>query len=248
VIVAATAASALLLLVLRRFTVAATLVGVVALLIAPAAMSKTTWSFPVEGTFPAVGPSASAGHGGVGLNAAGVRWNRELLAWIGSHRPGSRWSVLTDASSVAAPMILLGSDAGALGGYSGTDPALDGRSLARLVAAGEARYMLMGGVYWDRGGNAATSAIVNVCLPIPPSRWHEGATRLTPAQILRLSRFVPSPSPVTFTLYDCRGLAPRLAAYPAAAGASRRSGPGGAARRGPRARAASPARRRRSAA
>ena len=39
------------------------------------------------------------------------------------------------ASDTAAPLILLGSDAGALGGYSGTDPALDGAGLARLVRA-----------------------------------------------------------------------------------------------------------------
>ena len=53
-------------------------------------------------------------------------------------------------------MILLGLDAGALGGYSGTDPALDGPGSRAWWRAGEARYVLLGGEYSLRGGNRAT--------------------------------------------------------------------------------------------
>ena len=79
--------------------------------------------------------------------------------------------VLSDASDTAAPLILLGYDAGALAGYSGTDPALDGPRLARLVARGEVRYVVLGGIFSTRGGNRATAAVARACKLVPPSLW-----------------------------------------------------------------------------
>ena len=74
-------------------------------------------------------------------------------------------------------MILLGLDAGALGGYSGTDPASTGRGLARLVQRGEARYVLLGGEYSTRGGNRATDAVLQRLPRAGPAEWHS-PTRL----------------------------------------------------------------------
>ena len=79
--------------------------------------------------------------------------------------------VLSDASNTAAPLILLGYDAGSLAGYSGTDPAVDGPGLARLVARGEARYVVLGGIFSTRGGNRATAAVVRASKVVPPPRW-----------------------------------------------------------------------------
>ncbi len=93
-------------------------------------------------------------------------------------------------------MILLGFPAAALAGYSGTDPALTGPSLARLIERGEARWVLLGGPYSQRGGNAATVAVLHVCRLLKPSQWH-------------------SPSSYTggVTLFDCAGDAARLRRY-----------------------------------
>src|SRR6202030_3874360 len=38
------------------------------LMVAPGAYAATTWLAPVEGTFPAAGPKAAAGAGGVGVS------------------------------------------------------------------------------------------------------------------------------------------------------------------------------------
>jgi len=62
--------------------------------------------------------------------------------------------------------------AGALGGYSGTDPAVDGPQLAHFVATGQARYVLLGGEYSLRGGNLATRAVLRACTELAPSVWH----------------------------------------------------------------------------
>jgi hypothetical protein len=165
------------------------------LLIAPCAFSSTTWEAPVDGTFPAAGPRQAAGVGKYGVTAASLRSTRLLMQYASTHRPGSRWALLTVASDTAAPMILMGLNAGALAGYSGTDPALSGPGLARLVARGEARYVVLGGAYASRGGNGATVAVQRSCEVIPPSRWHGHA----------FSRY-------SLVLFDCAGRASALAA------------------------------------
>ncbi len=138
----------------------------------PTGYAASTWLAPVEGTFPAAGPNQAAGSAnGYGVNERDLEVYRALAAYVSSHRPGSRWALLTVASDTAAPMILLGLHAGALGGYSGTDPALDGPGLARYVQRGEARWVLLGGEYSARGGNRATQAVLRACRQIAPAVW-----------------------------------------------------------------------------
>jgi 4-amino-4-deoxy-L-arabinose transferase-like glycosyltransferase len=158
------------------------------LLVAPAAYASTTWLARVQGTFPAAGPRQAAGRGELGLNGRSVELDRNLIGYLTTHRPGKRWAVLTDAAPTAAPMMLLGLPAGAMAGYSGTDPALDGPGLARLVARGWARYVVLGGAYASRGGNLATKAVLRDCPQVPASAWHG-----------------PRPSPYQLVLFDCAG-------------------------------------------
>ena len=172
----------------RRLAAPAMGLLVCLLLFAPAVYTKTTWLAPVEGTFPAAGPRQAAGEGGVGLNAIDLRIYRNLVRYVDTHAPGSRWSVLTVAAPTAAPMILMGSPAGALAGYSGTDPTLDGPGLAHLLANGEARYVVLGGAYASRGGNLATKAVLHVCRLVPYQAWHG-----------------PHPSTYELALFDCAG-------------------------------------------
>jgi 4-amino-4-deoxy-L-arabinose transferase-like glycosyltransferase len=181
----------------RRLALPAVTFLFAVLLVAPTAYATTTWLAPVEGTFPAAGPHEATGFGLYGVEEKAMRENRKLVAYVDSHRPGSRWSVLVDASPTAAPLILLGSRAGALGGYGGSDPVLDGRSLARLIARGEARYVVLGGAYADRGGNAATAAVLRDCPQVPHEAWHG-----------------PVPGPRVLVLFDCRGRESALDAHP----------------------------------
>lgn len=165
------------------------------LLVAPAAYAATTWLAPVQGTFPAAGPHAAAGTGGVGLEGEDRKIYPRLARYIRTHAPHERFSLLTVSSVTAAPLILMGIHAAALAGYGGTDPALDAKALARLVAGGQARYVLLGGPYSERGGNAASRAVLAACRLLSQSAW--GGPPLTP---------------YSFTLYDCRGDAAALAA------------------------------------
>jgi 4-amino-4-deoxy-L-arabinose transferase-like glycosyltransferase len=141
------------------------------LLVAPTAYASTVWSEPVEGTFPAAGPHQANGPGGVGIKADNLPNYVNLAGYLRTHRPTAPWTVLTDATSPASPLILIGIDAAAMGGYSGTDPVLDGPGLAALIQRGEARYVLLGGAYASRGGNQATTAVAVDCRQVPQAEW-----------------------------------------------------------------------------
>jgi 4-amino-4-deoxy-L-arabinose transferase-like glycosyltransferase len=170
-LIAGAAVGAGVLLTVRRLAPAAMAFTFALLLVAPTAYATTTWLAPVEGTFPAAGPARATGAGGVGVGGRDLRVDLVLLRYVSAHNPSSRWAILTDASDTAAPFMLLGLNAGALGGYGGTDPVLDGRGLARLVSHGEARYVVLGGEYSTRGGNGATVAVKRACLQLPLSAW-----------------------------------------------------------------------------
>ena len=159
------------LVAMRRLAAPAMVLLFALLLVAPTAYATTTWLAPVEGTFPAAGPTQAIGAGGVGLNPSRHETYAAVIRYVRTHGPGTRWAVLTDAATTAAPFILEGLDAGALAGYSGTDPTMDGRGLARLVARGQARYVLLGGEFTTRGGNRATAAVLRACRQLPESAW-----------------------------------------------------------------------------
>ncbi len=169
------------------------------LLVAPAVYAHTTWLTRVEGTFPAAGPHQATGSGEYGSSARSMRIYRNLMRYVSTHHPGTHWAVLTVAAPTAAPMMLLGLPAGAIAGYSGTDPVLDGSGLARLVARGEARYVALGGAYASRGGNLATKAVLRACPQVPAAAWHG-----------------PKPSPYELVLFDCAGRERALSGLPSA--------------------------------
>ncbi|HUH81021.1 MAG TPA: glycosyltransferase family 39 protein [Solirubrobacteraceae bacterium] len=195
-LIAGGAVSWVVLALSRRLAAPAAAVSFLVMLATPAAYASTSWLAPVEGTFPVAGPRHNAGEGGYGVSPRYVTIDRALIDYVRVHRPSRRWPLLTVASEQAAPMILMGFPAAALAGYSGTDPALTGASLAGLIERGEARWVLLGGAYAQRGGNGATVAVLHVCRALTPKQWH-------------------SPSSYTggVTLFDCAGRTRQLASY-----------------------------------
>ncbi len=171
VLIAAATVGVLVAVSLRRFTRAGLAAVLAVLLVAPTAYAATTWRQPVQGTFPAAGPRAVGGNGGAGLSRAQLATEDALIRYVLAGGPGTRYQLLTEASLTADSPILLGLRAAALGGYGGTDPALDGPALGRLVASGQARYVLLGGGYAYRGGNAASQAAAAVCATVPLRIW-----------------------------------------------------------------------------
>jgi len=183
--------------IVRRLAGAAMALLVCLLLLAPAVYARTTWLARVQGTFPAAGPHQATGSGEYGSSERSMQIYRNMMRYVSTHHPGTHWAVLTVAAPTAAPMMLLGLDAGALAGYSGSDPVLDGPGLAHLVARGEARYVALGGAYASRGGNLATKAVLRACPQVPAAAWHG-----------------PKPSPYELVLFDCAGRERALSGLP----------------------------------
>ena len=185
----------------RRLAGPAAAVGFLVMLATPTAYASTSWLAPVEGTFPVAGPRHNAGEGKYGISPRSVAVDEAVIAYVSPRRPHGRWPLLTVAADAAAPIILMGFPAASLAGYSGTDPALTGPGLARLIERDEARWVLLGGPYSQRGGNKATVAVLHVCRQLKPSEWH-------------------SPSSYTggVTLFDCAGRESQLARYKAPPG------------------------------
>ena len=138
---------------------------------APLVYSFSVWLAPVDGTFPAAGPYSHAGYGGLGVSPASVQASRSLISYLDSHGATKPYALLTQSSNLSSPLILLGLASSAEGGYGASDPALSNTALAALVAAGKARYLMIGGPYATRGGNSANNAARLVCPEIPQILW-----------------------------------------------------------------------------
>jgi 4-amino-4-deoxy-L-arabinose transferase-like glycosyltransferase len=168
--------------------------AVAALIVAPAVYCFSVWLAPVEGTFPTAGPYRAAGWGGFDLSGYDLVPFRGLRAFLRANGATRPFTVLAQSAGQAAPLILLGVDASAEGGYGARDPALSNTRLADLVAAGKARYVMISGSYALRGGNSGETAARLVCDEVPESLWAPpGASTLD-----------------TSFLVDCRGRADAL--------------------------------------
>jgi 4-amino-4-deoxy-L-arabinose transferase-like glycosyltransferase len=182
--------------------------GTAVLLLAPAIYSATVWQVPVNGTFPAAGPYIEDDTENLSIPADQIPIFRGLLRYVRAHQPPSRWDLLTQGATTAAPLTLLGGRVGALGGYGTIDPVLEPAQLAALVARGEVRFVALGGGYAMRGGNAASTAVAHTCREIPPQRWRRPQNIGTPGHAV----YVYPRGGWNLILYDCAGRTAQLAA------------------------------------
>lgn len=151
---------------------AAALLGVAALLAAPAAWAADTVASSNGGGTPTAGPRPQGGAGGFpgatarGGQGAGTRYgnaggrggfggfggfggrdnaaaNTGLVRYLEAHQGGARYLLATASSMSAAPIIIsTGKPVMALGGFSGADRIVTPGDLSRLVSNGTVRYFL----------------------------------------------------------------------------------------------------------
>ena len=137
----------------------------------------------MNGTFPTAGPYIEDDTEALGIPADQIPIYRQLLFYVRAHQPPSRWDVLTQGATTAAPLMLLGGRVAALGGYGTIDPVLTPPDLAALAAA------------------------AHTCRPVAPSSWRSPQNIGTAGHPL----YVYPRGGWNLILYDCAGRTAQLA-------------------------------------
>jgi 4-amino-4-deoxy-L-arabinose transferase-like glycosyltransferase len=208
ILVGVVGASVVMMVWRPRVVRAAIAAAVGVLLLVPAIYSATTWEVPVNGTFPTAGPYIEDDVESLSIPVDQVPIYRQLLVYVRHHQPPSRWDLLTQGATTAAPLTLLGGRVGALGGYGTIDPVLKPAALAELVRRHEVKFIALGGGYSTNGGNAASTAVAHACRKIAPQLWR------SPQNIGTASKpdLVYPTGGWNLILYDCAGRTAQLAA------------------------------------
>lgn len=146
------------------------LAGLLALLVAPAFWS-TTPLMAAGALMPFAGPELLTQPN----RTVDLPRNSSLINYLRTNRNGAKFLVATPYANRAAPFILVtGEPVMALGGYSGFDPILTPRELARRVVANEIRFFII--PLRSNSNPALTDWVGANCkrLPIPIPRGLEG--------------------------------------------------------------------------
>ncbi|GII62411.1 hypothetical protein Skr01_24960 [Sphaerisporangium krabiense] len=140
-----------------RLAVVALALGLAGGLAGPAAYALTPLSSPVNGSNPTAGPQTGPGGTGGsfrprGMGAGGVDGARTtvdagLAGYLRRNRGDAEWLVAVSSAREASPLILAtgGEPVLAMGGFTGSDPAMTVAKLQRYVAAGRVKYVVLGG-------------------------------------------------------------------------------------------------------
>ncbi|GAB3149384.1 ArnT family glycosyltransferase [Microbispora hainanensis] len=173
-----------------RVTAVALTAAVAAGLAGPAAYAVTPLGAAVNGTNPTAGPSQGFGpggpggfggpagfgrsggpggavpggnrQGGRGMRGPGGQVDAAMAAYLKRNKGSATWLVAVDSAQSASSLILsTGEPVIAMGGFTGSDPAMTVGKLQRYVAEGKLKYILAGGGFGpSRGASADVTAWV----------------------------------------------------------------------------------------
>jgi 4-amino-4-deoxy-L-arabinose transferase-like glycosyltransferase len=191
---------------------AALAVGLAALIATPTAWALSSVLVTRNGLVPAADLSILARGGDHSLPRLAAWFalpteNPKLVEFLLANRNGERFLLATPNARQAGPIIIrTGEPVMALGGYLGTDPIITPEGLARLVADGQVRFLVVGAA--GSFGRAPGSEMRRRAWiawarkngrPVDPALWQaDTAAPSEPA-----ARSAPSPTP-RVQLYDLR--------------------------------------------
>ncbi|NTU27979.1 glycosyltransferase family 39 protein [Bacillus tequilensis] len=152
-VVGALTAIALLLMKQRQKPISyyISLAALLALLVMPVYWASTPLIYGGNSSQPETGPQLASMSGkGMGMSDASV--NEKLIKYLGENNSGAEYLFATTDSNTAAPyMIKTKKAVMAIGGFSGSDPAITLTQFKKLVKEGKVKYFLSSGM--GRGGN-----------------------------------------------------------------------------------------------
>ncbi|QKW36388.1 glycosyltransferase family 39 protein [Actinomadura sp. NAK00032] len=121
--------------------------------------------------------SRSPGPGGFG-GGPGGRVDEQMIAYLEKNQGGATWLVAVSSAQEASSIILAtGRPVIAMGGFTGSDPAMTTAKLRSYVRDGKLRYILLGGRMGPGGGSSAVTAWVQRHgTPVDASEYGGSAT------------------------------------------------------------------------
>ena len=186
----------------RRRVAAALGVALGALLLPPLFWTSTVLADPVNGTLPFVAPQPAGPAANPFPVGAPPQTDNRLIDYLVANRGESRFLVATESAMTATPFIIeTGEPILAMGGFSGTDPAVSVEKIAQMVEAGSIRFFLLGGAPLGGGVGAnfgVARAVSTACRTVSPTAYGAPPTPGGPGQ----PGFFGRPR-----LYDCQGAA-----------------------------------------
>ncbi len=174
---------------LHGLTLAALGIGLAALMVGPAAYALDTMGTAYSGGDPSAGPAVTTstnaapggfggpagslaadppaggfggGPGGSGGSPAGGTVDASLVDYLVANRGAATWIVAVDSSMTAGSIELAsGEPVMAMGGFNGGDPTPTLAQFKALVAAGQVRYLLVGGGGGGIGGPGSSDSSIS---------------------------------------------------------------------------------------
>lgn len=127
------------------------LAALLVLMVMPIYWASTPLLYGGNSSLPETGPQLASTSGkGMGMDNASV--NTKLIKYLEKHNAGADYLFATTDSNTAAPYIIKTKKAVmAIGGYSGSDPAITLAQFKKLVKEGKVKYFLASGM--GKGGN-----------------------------------------------------------------------------------------------
>lgn len=188
-------------LFVRRLAVVAVVAALLAGLAGPTAYALTPLGSAVNGTNPTAGPQTGGfggmpGPGGMrgGLPSGerpegppegfsgrggfrggpGGGMSEQMVAYLRKNMGGATWlAAVSSAQSASSVILSTGLPVMAMGGFTGSDPAMTVERLKALVASGELRYVIPGGGRGgpDGGGSEVTAWVSANCAVVAPTEY-----------------------------------------------------------------------------
>ncbi|WP_433179786.1 glycosyltransferase family 39 protein [Actinoallomurus sp. CA-150999] len=122
---------------------------------------------PQGGGAPSGGMAARGGPGG--------DVSTSLISYLEKNRGGATWLVAVSSAQSASSIILkTGEPVIAMGGFTGSDPAMTVAKLKQYLAEGKLRYVLLGGD--NRGGNTTVTDWIKKNLTVVKATEYGGST------------------------------------------------------------------------
>jgi 4-amino-4-deoxy-L-arabinose transferase-like glycosyltransferase len=105
--------------------------------------------------------AGGGGRGGFGGGPDGGEVSSQMISYLEKNQGNATWLLAVSSSRTADPIILsTGRPVMAMGGFTGSDPAMTVAKLQKYVKDGRLRYVMLGGGMGPGGGDASVTAWV----------------------------------------------------------------------------------------